>query len=115
MLIGPQFRLIRMIESRHLAGNLENIDALLGCPVYCPSETYIDKFTSLSMQEQHTVLSCLFYTINWFRELINTFATQKDKDLKDKVCLAIKIIFNFLFTKIREENWSKDYLTKNIG
>nr|XP_053651378.1 Fanconi anemia group D2 protein homolog [Cherax quadricarinatus] len=33
----------------------------------------------------YAALSCLFYTINWFLELINAFVTQKDSELKQKV------------------------------
>ncbi|XP_068244044.1 Fanconi anemia group D2 protein isoform X2 [Palaemon carinicauda] len=80
-----QFRLLRMLESRLHGGELSNIDALLGCPIYAPGEEVYDKFESLSQKEQHAALSCLFYTANWFRELINAFVTQKDKYCKGKV------------------------------
>ncbi|XP_066963666.1 Fanconi anemia group D2 protein isoform X1 [Macrobrachium rosenbergii] len=80
-----QFRLLRMLESRLHDGDLSNIDALLGCPIYAPSEEVYDKFDSLSPKEQHAALSCLFYVANWFRELLNAFVTQKDKDCKVKV------------------------------
>ncbi|XP_037793800.1 LOW QUALITY PROTEIN: Fanconi anemia group D2 protein-like [Penaeus monodon] len=83
--LASQFRLLRMLESRLHDGDLGNVDALLGCPVYLPAEATYDKFTSLSQAEQHASLSCLFYTINWFRELINAFVTQKDSDIKSKV------------------------------
>lgn len=81
----PQFRLLRMVESHLNNGDLENIDALLGCPVYTPELSVYDKFDSLSQAEQHAAISCLFYTINWFRELINAFVTMKDPELKKKV------------------------------
>ncbi|XP_069186232.1 Fanconi anemia group D2 protein isoform X2 [Procambarus clarkii] len=83
--LAPQFRLLRMLESRLHDGELSNIDALLGCPVYGPAPLVLEKFESHSRAEQHAVLSCLFYTINWFLELINAFVTQKDIDLKQKV------------------------------
>ncbi|CAL4165380.1 unnamed protein product, partial [Meganyctiphanes norvegica] len=81
----PQFRLLRMVESHLNNGDLSNIDALLGCPIYTPELTIYDKFESLSQAEQHSSISCLFYSINWFRELINAFVTQKDPELKKKV------------------------------
>ncbi|KAK7079255.1 Fanconi anemia group D2 protein [Halocaridina rubra] len=83
--MASQFRLLRMLESRLHDGDLCNIDALLGCPLYYPRQDVFDKFESLSQKEQHAALSCLFFTINWFRELINAFVTQKDKDLKRKL------------------------------
>lgn len=92
--LAPQFRLLRMLESRLHDGDLGNVDALLGCPVYLPTDATYDKFTSLSQAEQHASLSCLFYTINWFRELINAFVTQKDPDIKSKVNLCVNPIVN---------------------
>ncbi|KAK8726859.1 hypothetical protein OTU49_010097, partial [Cherax quadricarinatus] len=83
--LAPQFRLLRMLESRLHNGDLSNIDALLGCPVYGPASLVFEKFETHSRAEQHAALSCLFYTINWFLELINAFVTQKDSELKQKV------------------------------
>ncbi|KAK3892628.1 hypothetical protein Pcinc_003517 [Petrolisthes cinctipes] len=83
--LTPQFRLLRMLESRLHDGDLTNIDALLGCPVYAPPNSTWTNFTQLTKQQQHAALSCLFHTLNWFREVINAFVTQKDPDLKAKV------------------------------
>ncbi|KAB7499610.1 Fanconi anemia group D2 protein, partial [Armadillidium nasatum] len=83
--VAPHFRLMRMVESHLYAGDLGNIDALLGCGVQMPTPETYEEFSSLSDKEQTFALTCLFYAINWFRELINAFATQKDKELKRKV------------------------------
>lgn len=83
--MAPQFRLLRMLESRLHDGNLENIGALLVCPILYPAPVVFEKFDTYSKAEQHATLSCLCYTVNWFRELINAFVTQKDSDLKQKV------------------------------
>ncbi|KAK4317245.1 hypothetical protein Pmani_011660 [Petrolisthes manimaculis] len=83
--LTPQFRLLRMLESRLHDGDLTNIDALLGCPVFAPTPSTWTNFTQLTQQQQHAALSCLFHTLNWFREIINAFVTQKDPDLKTKV------------------------------
>ncbi|KAG0727428.1 Fanconi anemia group D2 protein [Chionoecetes opilio] len=83
--ITPQFRLLRMLECRIQDGDLVNIDALLGCPVISPAPEVLDNFDSLVATEQHTALSCLFYTVNWFRELLNAFVTQKDREIKNRV------------------------------
>ncbi|XP_071548151.1 Fanconi anemia group D2 protein-like isoform X1 [Panulirus ornatus] len=103
--LAPQFRLLRMLESRLHSGDLGNIDALLGCPVYGPATHVFDKFESHSKAEQHAALSCLFYAINWFRELINAFVTQKDNDLKQKV-------FSRLQQVIQLQNMVSQFLPK---
>lgn len=90
--MAPQFRLLRMLESRLHDGNLENVDALLGCPVLCPAPVVFEKFNSYSKAEQHAALSCLFYAVNWFRELLNAFVTQKDLELKQKVNTKLRYV-----------------------
>lgn len=74
-----------MLECRIQDGDLVNIDALLGCPVISPAPEVFENFDSLVVTEQHAALSCLFYTVNWFRELLNAFVTQKDREMKDRV------------------------------
>ncbi|MPC33810.1 Fanconi anemia group D2 protein [Portunus trituberculatus] len=83
--LTPQFRLLRMLECRIRNGDLVSIDALLGCPIISPTPEVYDNFDTLVVSEQHVALSCLFYTVNWFRELLNAFVTQKDREIKDRV------------------------------
>ncbi|XP_063887534.1 Fanconi anemia group D2 protein-like isoform X1 [Scylla paramamosain] len=103
--LTPQFRLLRMLECRIQDGDLVSIDALLGCPVISPAPEVFDNFDSLIVSEQHVALSCLFYTINWFRELLNAFVTQKDREMKDRV-------YKRLDQVIELENLIAKYLPK---
>lgn len=83
--MAPHLRLMRMVESHLYDGKLDNIDALLGCGLEMPTPSVYNKFSSLSDKEQTFALSCLFYAINWLRELVNAFVTQKDPEMKRKV------------------------------
>lgn len=47
-------------------GNIANIDALLGCPVYAHEPVALDQFPSLPVASQIAVCTSLFYTVNWF-------------------------------------------------
>ena len=76
---------MRMVQSHMNSGELTEIDALLGCPIQLPNSSVYDKFSSLSPEEKTLCLDCLFYCINWFREVINAFATQKEPEYKRKV------------------------------
>ncbi|KAB7505152.1 Fanconi anemia group D2 protein, partial [Armadillidium nasatum] len=106
--VAPHFRLMRMVESHLYAGDLGNIDALLGCGVQMPTPETYEEFSSLSDKEQTFALTCLFYAINWFRELINAFATQKDKELKRKVVLRLRKLLSLqgLLVKVLKEKSS---------
>lgn len=82
--LSPHFRLLRMCEQRQ-NGNMDNIDALLGCPIFLPKTDIIDKMESLSTKEKDVICSSLFHALNWFREVVNAFATQIDPEMKGKV------------------------------
>ena len=81
----PLFRLLQQCESQANAGDLEEIDALLGCPIYAVSKDTIDDFSELSSEAKDLVCSSLFFLINWFREVANTFAGQDDPEMQTKV------------------------------
>lgn len=40
---------------------------------------------SLSTKEKDVICSSLFHALNWFREVVNAFATQIDPEMKGKV------------------------------
>ncbi|XP_078340386.1 Fanconi anemia group D2 protein-like [Crassostrea virginica] len=82
--LSPHFRLLRMCEHRQ-NGNLDNIDALLGCPMFLPKAEVMDKMESLSTREKDTICMSLFHALNWLREIVNAFATQTDPEMKGKV------------------------------
>ncbi|ESO88868.1 hypothetical protein LOTGIDRAFT_125515 [Lottia gigantea] len=90
--LSPHFRLVQICEYKQQDGNLEGIDALIGCPIYTVKRDVIDKISSLSQKEKEIICTTLFYEINWFIEMVNGFATQTDAEMKGKViCRLINI------------------------
>uniref|UniRef100_A0A673IIT1 Fanconi anemia group D2 protein-like n=1 Tax=Sinocyclocheilus rhinocerous TaxID=307959 RepID=A0A673IIT1_9TELE len=73
-------------------GDLEEIDALLGCPLILTDMEVVEKVESLSKAEREFLCSLLFYTINWFRETVNAFCKQNDPEMKMKVVTRIQNI-----------------------
>ncbi|XP_038668229.1 Fanconi anemia group D2 protein isoform X1 [Scyliorhinus canicula] len=86
------FRLLRFCEEVQHNGNLEEIDALLGCPLYMTNLELVEKIASLSKQEQELLCSLLFHALNWFREVVNAFSKQQDTEMKGKVLLRLQNI-----------------------
>ncbi|KAM8930382.1 Fanconi anemia group D2 protein isoform 4-T4 [Pelodytes ibericus] len=90
--LSPFFRLLRLcIEDEH-NGNLEEIDALLGCPLYLTDLTVSEKLESLTKQEREFLCSLLFFGINWFREIVNAFCKQQNAEMKGKVLTRLQNI-----------------------
>ncbi|KAJ9576903.1 hypothetical protein L9F63_006521 [Diploptera punctata] len=89
--MAPLFRLLRALQFR-ISNSLESVDGLLGCSVAMPKDLtdLIDDFSGLTQDEQIVILDCLFYCINWFRELINAFSLLRDQELQIKVLLRIE-------------------------
>ncbi|KAJ8047067.1 Fanconi anemia group D2 protein [Holothuria leucospilota] len=90
--LTPQFRLLQICERTQRNGDLEGIDALLGCPLYSFKHEILEKLESLSRSEKELACSCLFVALNWFREVINAFAAFSDPELKAKVIGRIQHI-----------------------
>ncbi|KAG7283247.1 hypothetical protein CRUP_004989 [Coryphaenoides rupestris] len=67
--LSPFFRLLRVCEEMQHQGDLEEIDALLGCPLVLTDMGVVDKMESLSKAEREFVCTLLFHSINWFREM----------------------------------------------
>ncbi|XP_067908183.1 Fanconi anemia group D2 protein isoform X1 [Heterodontus francisci] len=86
------FRLLRFCEEMQHNGNLEDIDALLGCPLYVTNLELVEKVESLSKQERELLCSLLFHALNWFREVVNAFCKQQDTEMKGKVLLRLQNI-----------------------
>ena len=72
----PHFRLLRVCVENRDEGDLGDIDALLGCPIWLPSAKVLERFDTLSNNERNHVCTILFSIINWFRELLNGFHNQ---------------------------------------
>ncbi|XP_066521837.1 Fanconi anemia group D2 protein [Hoplias malabaricus] len=90
--LSPFFRLLRLCEEAQHQGDLEEIDALLGCPLILTDMEVVEKVESLSKAEREFLCSLLFYTINWFREVVNAFCKQKDPEMKMKVITRLQNI-----------------------
>ena len=80
---------------------LDDIDALLGCSVCLPSSSCIDSFNELTLSQKDLVCRCLFYAINWFIEVINTFARTKSAAMKTKVLQRLRHIVQLKETLTR--------------
>ncbi|XP_045505398.1 Fanconi anemia group D2 protein [Colias croceus] len=87
-LLPPLFQLVQTLHLRHHQGNLSSIDALLGCPIIMPVFD-IDLLDDMDSQNIQIQLDCLYYCVNWIRELINAFASQNDPALKPKIFVRI--------------------------
>ncbi|XP_049936627.1 uncharacterized protein LOC116265003 isoform X2 [Nymphaea colorata] len=76
--LPAKFLLLSIVVKLTNHGSLGDIDALLGCPLYLPSTKYFKGtvWKSLSGKEKQTICLSLYYSINWIRELLNSFSTQ---------------------------------------
>ncbi|XP_068264847.1 Fanconi anemia group D2 protein isoform X3 [Nyctibius grandis] len=92
MCLSPCFRLLRLYTGEQNSGSLEEIDALLGCPLYLTDLEVEGKLDSLSKQEREFLCSLLFYALNWFREVVNAFCQQQDAEMKGKVLTRLQNI-----------------------
>ncbi|XP_062441302.1 Fanconi anemia group D2 protein [Rhea pennata] len=90
--LSPSFRLLRLYTGEQNNGSLEEIDALLGCPLYLTDLEVEGKLDSLSKQEREFLCSLLFYALNWFREVVNAFCKQQDAEMKGKVLIRLQNI-----------------------
>ena len=76
-ILSPLFRLLCLLEQRKSQA-LEDIDAVLICPVSLPAESVHQRFEELSLDKKNAILSSWFHCANWFRELLNGFSGDKD-------------------------------------
>ncbi|XP_042263150.1 Fanconi anemia group D2 protein isoform X2 [Thunnus maccoyii] len=90
--LSPFFRLLRLCEEKRHQGDLEEIDALLGCSLVLTDMDIVEKIESLSKAERDFLCTLLFHTINWFREVINAFCRQKETEMKMKVMTRLQNI-----------------------
>ncbi|KAJ7999200.1 hypothetical protein DPEC_G00212960 [Dallia pectoralis] len=90
--LSPFCRLLRLCEEQQHQGDLEEIDALLGCPLILTDMDVVNTSERLSKSEREFLCSLLFFTINWFREVVNAFCSQKDPEMKMKVVTRLQNI-----------------------
>uniref|UniRef100_A0A4W4HSZ0 FA complementation group D2 n=1 Tax=Electrophorus electricus TaxID=8005 RepID=A0A4W4HSZ0_ELEEL len=70
----------------------QNFVAALSCPLILTDMEVVEKMDSLSKAEREFFCSLLFYTINWFREVVNAFCKQTDPEMKMKVVTRLQNI-----------------------
>ncbi|CAG06801.1 unnamed protein product, partial [Tetraodon nigroviridis] len=90
--LSPFFRLLRLCEEKQHNGDLDEIDGLVGCPLILTDMDVIEKIDSLSKTERDFICTLLFHTLNWFREVVNSFCQQEDIDVKMKVVTRLQNI-----------------------
>lgn len=90
LVFAPLFRLLRLMHFRQHEGNLSTIDALLGCGISMPEVDPDLGIESYDTEQSSQVIDCLFHCINWFREIISAFVTQKDMKLRQKLLERLK-------------------------
>eukprot|EP00742_Colponemidia_sp_Colp-10_P026950 GILJ01033177.1.p1 GENE.GILJ01033177.1~~GILJ01033177.1.p1 ORF type:complete len:281 (-),score=48.31 GILJ01033177.1:15-857(-) len=83
-------RLLAICERSMSNGSLNDINAVLGCPLYLPSEVQIQNFHSLSPVQKELICKSFCYAIDWFRELVNAFSSQDSVEMKSKVCQRLQ-------------------------
>jgi len=71
------FHLLASCEKKLNNGSLQGVDALFGCSVVLFNSEDIG---DLSTEELETACNILFYTINWFKELLNAFMFNTEEE-----------------------------------
>lgn len=83
-ILSALFQLVQTLHFKQHDGTLSSIDALLGCPIVMPKFD-VDLVEDMDKATVNNILDCLIHCVNWFRELLNAFATQDDDALKSKI------------------------------
>ncbi|XP_075238218.1 fancd2 [Lycorma delicatula] len=88
--LNSTFRLLQSLEKH----DLNEIDALLGCGLVFPTTDVYStaKFNDLSPYQQHVVLNCLFYAINWFRGVISCFSFLIKKKKPQNILIRLRTV-----------------------
>ncbi|KAL9656234.1 hypothetical protein ABK040_007849 [Willaertia magna] len=70
-----QFKLLKILMEKTSSGT---ISTLLDSGIVMFDDQILERFSQLSKRDKDVTCLSLFFTINWFRELINGFATSSD-------------------------------------
>ncbi|PRP89437.1 Fanconi anemia group D2 protein [Planoprotostelium fungivorum] len=82
MFLPSGFKLVQTCE-RKLGNNLQEINLLLGAPIHMFNIEYLEDVKGQSHPEDLSL--SLFHAINWFRELLNAFALEKELSMTEKI------------------------------
>lgn len=94
------FNLVRLLHYHRNKGNLESINALLGCAIFTPKSLDTISFDALPDEVAGKIVDIMFYTVNWMRVGISAFVTQDDPMIREKVCtwkIVMVLYCNFFF------------------
>jgi Fanconi anemia group D2 protein len=75
-LLGAQFRLLQTCTRKIYNDSLDEIDSLLYCGIHLFKRLTLQEFAQCPISQQENMCVALFHTVNWFREVLNAFATQ---------------------------------------
>ncbi|XP_075147776.1 fancd2 [Haematobia irritans] len=105
IVLSPLFNLVRVLHMQRYEGSLEIINALLGCAIILPSffdDPNLDAiFYDHDESMQKKILDIYFHTVNWIRETVSSFATQREIMIRNKVLQRLAELIS-IEDKIRE-------------
>jgi len=90
--LSATFQLLRVCEAAvsEDSSNLDAVDAVLGCPLYLFDVSTLVCFEDLPTASRSIACLALFHTVDWLRELVNAFCTQKEHSIRKKVLARLK-------------------------
>ncbi|KAM7362212.1 fancd2 [Cochliomyia hominivorax] len=105
IVLSPLFNFVRALHMLRYEGSLEIINALLGCAIILP--TFFDDdnvdaiFFDYDEEKQKKILDIYFHCVNWIRETVSSFATQREPMIRQKVLQRLAELIN-IEDKIRQ-------------
>lgn len=93
------FNLMQSCEKKLNDGSLVDIDALFGCGIILFKSEDMEDITT---EEAEYACDMLFYTINWFREILNAFIFTSDNNEKLRLVTRLRQILELenILTKL---------------
>ena len=89
--LSATFQLLRVCEAASSEdAALDGVDAVLGCPLYLFSHGLLDDVGRHAPRTREALCLALFYTVDWLRELVNAFCTQRDFAMRKKVLQRLR-------------------------
>lgn len=89
IVLASLFNLMRTLHYLRYDGDLESINAVLGCALILPkifdSPDLMEEFRGHDNEMQKKLLDISFHSVNWFREVISAFVNQTDPMIRKKV------------------------------
>lgn len=99
------FNLLRILQYRRYFGTLEAIDAVLGAAVVLPTVMAFPHecniFDELPVTTCEKVLDMYYHTVNFWRECVSAYVSQRDVEMRRKVLTRLSEIIRFEM-RIRE-------------